>query len=159
MKTNIPCDSDQDAIVYIEVGTALKLADLLFPAANEILTPLLPQFAPIVFPPDGPETILHPTNQASSRGTEMGKGKVERYDCAAHLLHFSPDFAYFTLRGASVSAIESLFGTSTCEGINESELRSWEKNQLLLDTTDCVTMQLRRAQPELDLQDICGTSS
>ena len=56
----------------------------------------------------------------------MDKGEVKRYDCAAHLLHFSPDFAYFTLRGASVSAIESLFGASICEGINESEQRSWE---------------------------------
>lgn len=58
------------------------------------------------------------------------------------------DVAYFTLRGATVSAIKSVFHTDICEGIKDSELRNWEKEQLLINTTDYVTMQIWRAQPQ-----------
>lgn len=129
VKTNIPYDADQDAIVYIDVGSALKLADMLFPAATERIASVLPNFSPIVFQPDDTDTVMGQAKQASSHSPEI-------------------DFACFTLRGASVSAIGSLFGVSICEGIDRSELRSWEKDHLLLDATDCITMQLRREQPE-----------
>jgi hypothetical protein len=148
IKTKVPYDADRDTIVYIDVGSALKLADMLFPAASERIASVLPKFSPVVFQPDGPETASGPAEQPSSRVSEMGTKPRNGTAMQFTNFDFSADFAYLTLRGACVSAIRLLFGTSVLEGIDESELRSWEKDQLLLDSTDCITMQVRRAQPE-----------
>ncbi|KAJ5803757.1 uncharacterized protein N7518_000060 [Penicillium psychrosexuale] len=109
VEARVPFDADQDAIIYIDVGSALKLADMLFPAASERVASIL----------------------------QSDPSSVSRID-----------FAHFTLQGASVPAIRLLFGTSIYEGIDQSELRNWEKDRLLLDKTDCITIQLRREQPE-----------
>jgi hypothetical protein len=61
------------------------------------------------------------------------------------------DFAYFTLRGASMPGISSLFPAAICEGIETSELRRWEKYHLFYDVTDCVTMQLWREESQRGL--------
>ncbi|KAB8212681.1 hypothetical protein BDV33DRAFT_211038 [Aspergillus novoparasiticus] len=80
--------------------------------------------------------------QTNSSGIASGSGTGGSLAASPEI-----DFAYFTLRGASVSAIASVFGSDICEGIKDSELRNWEREQLLVDTTDCVTMQIWRAQP------------
>lgn len=69
------------------------------------------------------------------------------------------DFAYFTLRGASVSAVSSTFSAEICEGIESSELRVWERDQLLVDTTDCISMQIWRAQPQHGIIDCASDFS
>lgn len=57
------------------------------------------------------------------------------------------DRGHFTLQRASVSAISSTFSPCVCDAIEKSQLRAWEKNNLLLDITDCVTMETSREQP------------
>lgn len=57
------------------------------------------------------------------------------------------DNAYYTLQGASVSAVKSILGPSVYSAIESSELRCWETNPSLLDTTDCVTLHVWRSQP------------
>lgn len=64
------------------------------------------------------------------------------------------DNAYFTLRGASVSAIASIFTPYVCHAIECSELRLWELDQLLLETTDCVTLNVWRSQPRFGFLDV-----
>lgn len=61
---------------------------------------------------------------------------------------FLKDFAYFTLRGASVSGVKSVFSGAIDEGIEESQLRIWERENLLSETTDCVSMKIWRARPQ-----------
>lgn len=51
------------------------------------------------------------------------------------------DHANSVSRGASVSAIQSIFPSRICNAIEESELRIWERSQLRQDTTDCVAME------------------
>lgn len=58
------------------------------------------------------------------------------------------DNAYFTLKGASISAIISLFSSRIWGGIDASDLRAWEKENYLLDTTDCVLMNIIRSDPQ-----------
>jgi hypothetical protein len=58
------------------------------------------------------------------------------------------DNAYFTLKGASISAIVSLFTSKIREAIEASHLRAWEKEVHLLDTTDCVEMKIYRRDPQ-----------
>ena len=58
------------------------------------------------------------------------------------------DNAYFTLHGASNLAISSVFSQRVSTAITNSQLRYWEKQALLLETTDCVTMKLWRSQPQ-----------
>ena len=60
----------------------------------------------------------------------------------------SGDNAYFTLRGASVSAIRSIFTTKIYDAIKCSELRIWEIENSLLETTDCLTLNIWRSQPQ-----------
>jgi len=85
-------------------------------------------------------------------------GNAEQFACIlfANALRFLPqehadgqpgDNAYFSFRGASVSGIASLFPPDICAMIDASNLRAWEKEHLLLDTTDCVTMEMSRAKP------------
>lgn len=57
------------------------------------------------------------------------------------------DGGYFTLKGASLLAIESIFSQRICEAIEASELRAWEKAHFLSETTDCVIMQVHRQKP------------
>ncbi|KAJ5971783.1 uncharacterized protein N7479_001701, partial [Penicillium vulpinum] len=64
---------------------------------------------------------------------------------------YQANFAYFTLRGASFYGIQSAFGAAICEGIDNSELRRWEKYHYISEVTDCVTMYIWRAQPHRGL--------
>ncbi|KAJ5084779.1 hypothetical protein NUU61_009358 [Penicillium alfredii] len=129
IQTKVPYDGYQDTIIRLDVGAALELADLLFPLASRKIESVLSALPPSVHKLSGSEGSLGPGNTDMSFSSEI-------------------DFAYFTLRGASVSAMVSVFGADICEGIENSELRTWEREQLLVDTTDCITMQIWRAQPQ-----------
>lgn len=56
------------------------------------------------------------------------------------------DNAYFTLIGASVAAIKSIFPSQIYDAIDASDLRAWEKEHFLTETTDCVTMKVFRRE-------------
>lgn len=57
------------------------------------------------------------------------------------------DGAYFTLIGASIQALISLVPPRLYEAIDTSDLRAWEKEHFLLETTDCVTLKAFREKP------------
>lgn len=57
------------------------------------------------------------------------------------------DNAYFTLMGASIAAIKTFFHSEIYDAIDASDLRAWEKEYFLTDTTDCVTMKVFREEP------------
>jgi hypothetical protein len=59
----------------------------------------------------------------------------------------SGDHAYYTLKGASISAIRKIFSPRVCDAIEQSDMRAWEKQHLLIDTTDCVQMEISRKSP------------
>ncbi|KAJ5550114.1 hypothetical protein N7461_004812, partial [Penicillium sp. DV-2018c] len=117
----------QDTIIYLDVGCALKLADILFPSASQKIASILSQER-ADFQANGSKAALIQT-QTGSPYSDL-------------------DFAYFTLCGASIPGIISAFSTAICEGIENSELRRWEKYHLFSDVTDCVTMQLWRSKPQ-----------
>jgi hypothetical protein len=64
-----------------------------------------------------------------------------------HTDEHSGDNAYFSLRGAAISAINSIFPVRICEAIQSSDLRARERENSLLETTDCVTMKVFGADP------------
>lgn len=64
---------------------------------------------------------------------------------------YTKDNAYFTLKGASTSAIAALFSQTFCAGIEISDLRVWKKHSCLLDTTDCLTMEVPRRTRHYDM--------
>ncbi|EXJ72775.1 uncharacterized protein A1O5_03922 [Cladophialophora psammophila CBS 110553] len=87
---------------------------------------------------------------------EIGNAEQFAYILFANAIRFLPkehtdgqpgDNAYFSFKGASVSGIASLFSPEICAMIDASNLRAWEKEHCLLDTTDCVTMEMSRAKP------------
>ncbi|KAJ5346145.1 hypothetical protein N7452_004149 [Penicillium brevicompactum] len=121
----------QDTTICLDVGCALKLADRLFPFASQKINSALSQF--------------HADHQASSSQAASSQ------QTQTSSLYSDIDFAYFTLRGASTYGIQSAFGAAICEGIENSELRRWEKYHLISDVTDCVTMQVWRTQPHRGL--------
>lgn len=57
------------------------------------------------------------------------------------------DNAYYSFKGASVSGIALLFPPDVCAAIDASNLRAWEKEHFLLETTDCVMMTMSRTKP------------
>jgi hypothetical protein len=57
------------------------------------------------------------------------------------------DNAIYTFQGASISAIDSIFGPQIRQAIQESQLRKWEMKHSLVKTTDCVTADVTRKQP------------
>jgi hypothetical protein len=57
------------------------------------------------------------------------------------------DNGYFTLQGASISDISTIFGSQIYRAIEESQLRGWETSNLLLKTTDCVVLDISRTHP------------
>ncbi|KAL2784140.1 hypothetical protein BJX66DRAFT_317156 [Aspergillus keveii] len=57
------------------------------------------------------------------------------------------DNGYFTLQGASISDISTIFGSQIYRAIEESQLREWEASNLLLKTTDCVVLDISRTHP------------
>jgi hypothetical protein len=63
------------------------------------------------------------------------------------LLQVLDDNACFTLQGASVSEIPGVLGPHVYRAIKESQLRQWETDNLLLKTTDCVSLDISRSQP------------
>ncbi|KAJ5416137.1 hypothetical protein N7465_004832 [Penicillium sp. CMV-2018d] len=121
----------QDTIIHIDVGCAVKLADMLFPSASRKISSALSQSS-VSIQAQNLNAALLPGTQSESL--------VQDYD-----------FAYFTLRGASVAGIRSVFSASICEAIEESELRRWEKHHLFTEVTDCISMQLWRAESQRGL--------
>ena len=55
--------------------------------------------------------------------------------------------ACLTFKGASVRGTVSIFGPRIYYAIDKSQLREWEKDHQILDTTDCVTMMMLREPP------------
>jgi len=116
--------SFQDAILCLDVGPAVEFARILFPQTSHMTAPL--------------ENESYTGASTLSEHEGISTSRLE-------------DHAYFTLTGASVSAISSIFNPTVGDAIKKSDLREWEKGHLLLDTTDCVTMELHRKEPH------CGT--
>jgi hypothetical protein len=50
--------------------------------------------------------------------------------------------ASFTLKGASMQGIRSVFEPTVCQALQRSEKRQWEIRQGLLEETDCLTMDI-----------------
>ncbi|KAJ9644786.1 hypothetical protein H2204_001248 [Knufia peltigerae] len=59
---------------------------------------------------------------------------------------YTTDTAYFTLTGANISGLLSLFPPEICDAIEASELRAWEREHFLTETTDCVTLKVCRTR-------------
>ncbi|KAK6371714.1 hypothetical protein LTS17_008537 [Exophiala oligosperma] len=59
---------------------------------------------------------------------------------------YTTDTAYFTLTGANISGLFSLFPPEICDAIEASELRAWEREHFLTETTDCVTLKVCRTR-------------
>ncbi|KAI2886035.1 hypothetical protein CBS63078_11066 [Aspergillus niger] len=57
------------------------------------------------------------------------------------------DNACFTFKGASVRDLPCVFGHQISQAIERSQLRKWEAENFLLQTTDCVSMDVSRAYP------------
>jgi hypothetical protein len=146
IQTNVPYDGYQDTIIRLDVGSALELADLLFPSASQKIASVLSMSTRLIPQTSGSEVSLDPNNLQNSFSEFGTKDRIKLPTCSAN--YPGADFAYFTMRGASVSAMRSVFGADICEGIENSELRHWEREQLLIDTTDCITMQICRSQPQ-----------
>jgi hypothetical protein len=72
------------------------------------------------------------------------------YQCSEWVQHFTDnaeDYAYYTVKGASVFAIRTVFTDSVYAAIEQSDLRAWEMEQRLIDTTDCLLMEINREVP------------
>ncbi|KAL6229865.1 hypothetical protein BDW75DRAFT_224157 [Aspergillus navahoensis] len=138
--TRIPHQELQDSVICLNIGHALAVADVLFPIGSK-------KVGSIITANESYDGTPAAASLPNSMETALGPG-------SPNILQESSlfaDDAYFTLRGAHVEALSSIFGTEICRGIGESQLREWEIKQLLVDTTDCVTMQLRREQPHLGI--------
>jgi hypothetical protein len=130
VRTNLPHQSFQDGMIWLDVGPAVEFAKILFPASRHMSIPS---------PGNGYEEMV-------DSGLDIGKlnaivSEVFRSDLRVE------DYAYYSLHGASVSAIRTVFGDRISNAIENSELRTWEKQHLLIETTDCVKMQLSRKKP------------
>ncbi|OJD26989.1 hypothetical protein ACJ73_01623 [Blastomyces percursus] len=121
VRMKFPQEDFQDVNLMLDVGLDNKLISDLFPRASERLFPLLQ-----AHPSDG-----HPV--LTTRCIAMP-------ECL--------DNAYFTLLGASLSGVSSIFCPDICNAIGKSKLRIWEKDNLLHETTDCVIMEVYRDQPQ-----------
>ncbi|PYH75337.1 hypothetical protein BO82DRAFT_349480 [Aspergillus uvarum CBS 121591] len=123
VKTNFPKRVFQDAIISLQVGDARNIARTFFPSVSDDL------FSTLFAEEQGHD------NQANMSQTLSIKHGI---DCA-----------YFTFRGASTAAIATSFSSSLFNAIEESQLRVWEKGHLLLDTTDCLLLEVSRQPPNL----------
>ncbi len=47
-----------------------------------------------------------------------------------------------------MSTLASLFHFRICDAIEKSQLRSWERDCLCQDITDCVTLEMDSTEPE-----------
>jgi hypothetical protein len=59
----------------------------------------------------------------------------------------SVDNNWIILRGACVSAVCSIFGSQTCEVIEESQLHQWELHNSMDEITDCATVYISKIPP------------
>ncbi|KAJ5640311.1 uncharacterized protein N7484_008173 [Penicillium longicatenatum] len=114
----------EDTIIHIDVGCALKLAEMIFPSSSQKIAFAISQLS-----------ASH-----ESPITDIG--------C---LLIGSIYLAYFTLRGASIAGIRSAFSDYIYEAIEDSQLRRWEKHHMLSAVTDCITMRIWRAEVQRGL--------
>lgn len=57
------------------------------------------------------------------------------------------DNAYFTFQGAYVPNIQEVFGPHIHQAIEESQLRKWEVDSFMPNTTDCISLDIGRSQP------------
>lgn len=125
VRTGLPQQDFQDGIIRLDIGSASEFARILFPETSHIA---ICRGEPVDSCIEGPTENLEMSEQ------HHGTSTVE-------------DHGYFTLKGASVSAIGLVFNQGVCDAIESSELRAWERAHLLLETTDCITMNLHRRDP------------
>jgi hypothetical protein len=58
------------------------------------------------------------------------------------------DQACYTLQKASTAAVASIFSEKIYDAIESSQLRLWEKDNLRINTTNCVQMEVWRNDPQ-----------
>ncbi|KAH2835848.1 hypothetical protein KXV85_005017 [Aspergillus fumigatus] len=128
VEMKLPKQNYQDAIVLLELSLPIDTIKILFPSANErIICSLSPQSG------RGPE----PSTQIAEPG---------RHDSQSEQSTISQSEGYI-LRGASISAILSVFGPRIWGAIEKSQLRKWEKDNLSEETTDCVSIEIHPRRP------------
>lgn len=72
IQTKVPYDGYQDTIIRLDVGSALELADLLFPLASRKIESVLSVSPPSVHKLSGSEAFLGPGNTDMSFSSEIG---------------------------------------------------------------------------------------
>lgn len=145
--TRVPRQQPQDAVISLHVQRADEFANILFPNGSQKIISALSTYSPIMPLTNSLQAVLA-SEDANSESSEIGKkDKINIYTFTM-VNSKQTDYAYFTLRGAFVSAFPSIFSTEICRGIDDSQLRTWERENLLVDTTDCVTMQVWRGRPQ-----------
>ncbi|OAQ74424.1 hypothetical protein VFPBJ_09720 [Purpureocillium lilacinum] len=108
-----------DAVIWLHIGNAREFVRLLFPESrNSLLT-----------------EAMDANTTASCAILEL---RMRNYT----------DFAYYTLKGSSLSAIYKILPANICKAISSSKLRAWEEDHLLCDTTDCITVRVSRKDPQ-----------
>lgn len=144
VKTHFSRLDFQDALVWVNVGRASDLVAILFPdTSSKILTFLLDKSFR-----GSSNSLSSDSQQLDSSLPNIGKsGDCSLLgECFANYWK-AEDQAYFTLKGASFEAVTSIFSHDVTDAIETSQLRLWERDHLLLDTTDCVVMQVWRGIP------------
>jgi hypothetical protein len=124
VRTRIPRESFQDAIISIEISTAEQLVKILFPQMEDF-------------------AVLPSCEEVSDQAV-----RVQTETTARDRLCFEGVNALFTLKGVSVSDVRSVFPPSICDALDKSQLRTWEKEHLLLESTDCVKIEIHRKKPQ-----------
>ncbi|KAI9038099.1 protein hrmA [Aspergillus affinis] len=127
VRMRFPRENFQDVYLMLNVGLHYDIINTLFPHAGRKLVSNLQADPPVSH--DWSNT--HASTQP---------------ECF--------DNAHFTILGASVTGISLIFCPEICAAIEKSNLRAWEKENLLSDTTDCVTMEAYRGKPHYGI--ICG---
>ncbi|PYH75398.1 hypothetical protein BO82DRAFT_388035 [Aspergillus uvarum CBS 121591] len=120
IRMSFPRYDHQDATVQLDIGFHDSIVKALFPTAWErFLT-------------------VHGTEMTNVESSQLAREPsiAEIYDNAC-----------FTFRGASMSSIPIIFGSSLSQGIEESQLRAWEIKNFVLRTTDCISLDLTRSRP------------
>ncbi|KAA8652771.1 protein hrmA [Aspergillus tanneri] len=127
IRSKFPRNNSEDAIVCLNIGFGSDLIRSLFPTAYRSLFSL-------------------ETNSREQLVTNSARVLLQQQ---GPIISATEDRnAYFTIEGASVSAIDSIFGPQICQAIQESQLRKWEIEHSLIRTTDCVTVDICRKQPQ-----------
>jgi hypothetical protein len=129
VRTSFPRHNFQDAIISLDIGPARELSRALFPRV-------------IHFTATRPNERADRIEEAPMQIRTMS----ERENDSPHS-GLEEDCDYFTIEGASISAVKSIFYPPIYDAIEKSQLRTWEKKHLLLERTDCVKMDISLKKP------------